>query len=546
MKKIIFLLFALMGIVESYAQTITAAKSHIYYHRYAAAAQELHSLVRQNQAIPEVWYLLGEVYLKQGKMDSAATVLRQGMEQMTVNNVSKKSAALLYAGWAHYLFEKGETEQAKMLIDELLELTKYKNAELLLAVAKVQAYSKNGNTGRALELLAKAGKRTRHKAEILLVTGDVYRKMTNGSMAVLLYNQAVTENPALAEAYYKTGLIYKTQKNTKAYAEQFLKAVAVDSVYAPALYELYYYYFFRDIDKAGELLPRYIANSDPSIQHEYMQTDYLFATASYEEALLSANELLKKEGKDIQPRLYKLIAYSKAALQDSAAAFSSMKRYFEFQDQSEYVARDFLLMAQLSEFNKDSVAATVQWYQKALAAEDKGKDSLQLMQRIALLYKEAGDRAQEAVWREQIFKHKENPNNLDLYSWGIALYMAADYQYADTVFGMYTKLYPEQIHGPLWQARCNAVIDTSMELGLAVPHYRKLIEVAGTDTVANKTYLLTAYGYLASYEANVTKDYEASLVYFEKMLALDPDNKDALRYTVILKKWIDEGGGGTK
>lgn len=82
-----------------------------------------------------------------------------------------------------------------------------------------------------------------------------------------------------------------------------------------------------------------------------------------------------------------------------------------------------------------------------------------------------------------------------------------------------------------------------MELGLAVPHYKKLIEVAATDTVANKSYLLTAYGYLASYEANVTKDYEQSLTYFEKMLALDPDNKDALRYTVILKKWIDEGGG---
>ncbi|HEX4958609.1 MAG TPA: hypothetical protein VFV46_10555, partial [Lacibacter sp.] len=379
--------------------------------------------------------------------------------------------------------------------------------------------------------------------EISLVAGDVYRKMINGSMAVASYNQAVTENPSLAEAYYKTGLIYKTQKNTKAYAEQFMKAIAVDSVYAPALYELYYYYFFRDIDKAGELLPRYIAHSDPSIQHQYMQTDYLYATASYEEALRSANALLKKEGKHVQPRLYKLIAYSKAAIQDSAAAFKSMKRYFEFQDQSEYVARDFLLMAQLSEFHNDSLSSTVGWYKKALAAEDKGEDSLQLMQHIALLYKEAGNRAKEAVWRQQIFEHKTNPNNLDLYSWGVALYMAADYQHADSVFGIYTTLYPEQIHGPLWQARCNAVMDSTMEMGLAVPHYKKLVEVAGVDTATNKSYLLTAYGYLASYEANVTKDYEQSLLYFEKMLTLEPDHKDALRYAGILKKWIEEGDG---
>jgi tetratricopeptide (TPR) repeat protein len=543
MKKMIILLFVLMGVVDSNAQTVSSAKTHMYYHRYITAEQELQSIIRQNQATPEVWYLLGEVYLEQGKVDAAAAVLRQGLDQMTANNVSKKNAALLHAGWAHYLLEKGETAKAKSLIEELLELTKYKHAELLLAVAEMQADSKNGDAAWALELLEKAGKRTKNKAAVSLVTGDVYRKMTNGSMAVLSFSRALTEQPSLAEAYYKTGLIYKTQKNTRAYAEQFIKAIAVDSVYAPALYELYYYYFFRDIGKAGELLPRYIAHSDPSIQHQYMQTDYLYATASYEAALQSANELLKKEGKDVQPRLYKLIAYSKAALQDSAAAFSSMKRYFEFQDRSEYVARDFLLMAQLSEFHNDSLASTVGWYAKALTAEDKREDSLQLMQHIALLYKEAGNRAEEAVWRQQIFVHKETPNNLDLYSWGVALYMAADYQHADSVFGIYTTQYPEQIHGPLWQARCNAVMDSTMELGLAVPYYKKLIEVAGIDTATNKSYLLTAYGYLASYEANVTKDYEQSLAYFEKMLALDPDNKDALRYTVILKKWIDEGGG---
>lgn len=38
--------------------------------------------------------------------------------------------------------------------------------------------------------------------------------------------------------------------------------------------------------------------------------------------------------------------------------------------------------------------------------------------------------------------------------------------------------------------------------------------------------LLKAYGYLGGYEANVTKDYLASLAWFEKYLELDPDNTD--------------------
>ncbi|MBS4064675.1 MAG: tetratricopeptide repeat protein [Chitinophagaceae bacterium] len=543
MKKVMLLVVALIAFINSNAQTAESAAAHIYYQRYASAVKELKSIIQQNKATPYVWYMLGEVYLSQGKIEAAEKVFNQGIEKAVAGNIPKKSAALLYVGQAHYLLLKGETDKARKLMEELLELTKYKNADVLIAVARANADCKNGDKDWALALLEKAKKRTKNKASVLLVAGDVYRTISNGSMAVTFYNHSLAEDPSLAEACYKMGLIYKTQKNTKAYAEQFTKAVAVDSAYAPALYELYYYYFFRDIGKAGQLLPQYIRHSDPSIQHQYMTTDYLYAVAAYKEALQAADELIKSEGNEVQPRLYKLIAYSKAALMDSTDAFAAMKKYFTYQDTAEYVARDYLLMAQLSEFQKDSVGETVQWYKRALAAEDKSEDSLQLMQHIAFIYKKAGDRAEEAIWRQQIIQHKENPNNLDLYNWGVALYMAGAFQSADSVFGMYTAKYPEQVHGPLWQARCNALIDTSMEMGLAVPHYKKLIEVAATDTVANKTYLLTAYGYLASFEANVTKDYEASLLYFEKMLALDPDNKDALRYTGILKKWIDEDDG---
>jgi tetratricopeptide (TPR) repeat protein len=525
------------------AQSVETARTHMYYERYEMAVTELKALIQQQKDVINACYLLGKIYLNQQKPEAAREVFLKGTQYADANKISRKKEPLIFAGWAHYLLQKGETAEARRQMEELLQITKYKNTELMLAVAQAHIESKSGDAAWAVSLLETAKARDKKAVAIPVTMGDAYRKLANGTLAVIQYREAALLQPSLAEIYYKTGLIYKTQKNTKAYAEQFEKAVAVDSVYTPALYELYYYYFYRDIVKAGILLQQYLRHSEPSAEHQYMITDYSYATAQYEKAIQQAKALITSLGTNVKPRLYKLIAYSQAALNDSALALKSMNDYFRFQDSTDYVARDFELMANLLEDAGAQPTEAVPWYKKALAAEDKVADSLQLMQHIAAIYKEAGNRKEEAIWREQIFISKEVPNNLDLYNWGVALYMAGTYTAADSVFGLYTQKYPEQVHGPLWQARCNVLMDTSMEKGWAVPHYKKLIEVAASDTAANKTYLLTAYGYLASYEANITKDYETSLVYFEKMLALDPDHKDALRYAGILKKWIEEGGG---
>lgn len=47
--------------------------------------------------------------------------------------------------------------------------------------------------------------------------------------------------------------------------------------------------------------------------------------------------------------------------------------------------------------------------------------------------------------------------------------------------------------------------------------------------------LLKAYGYLGGYEANITKDYQKSLNWFEKYQAMDQDNADVTRYVDMLK-----------
>src|SRR6187401_1393396 len=82
-----------------------------------------------------------------------------------------------------------------------------------------------------------------------------------------------------------------------------------------------------------------------------------------------------------------------------------------------------------------------------------------------------------------------------------------------------------QLFGHYWRARSNAAIDTTMEQGLAIPHYLKVIEIGELDTTgSSKRQLIESYGYLAGYETNQNKNYGKAIEYFEKLLQLDPNN----------------------
>ena len=525
-------------------QVIEQAKTNIYYHRFTSAKNELRQAINSGQQDPDAWYWLGEIYLSENKPDSAKQVFLDGMALVQKRNYSSEEHPLLFIGNAHLLLYSGHATAARSQMEEIAKNTKYKDPEALTAMAKAIISSKEGDIPWAIELLEKAARRDKKNPAIYLAIGDAYHKQVNGSQAVINYDKALELNPQYAEAYYKKGLIYKTQKNTEVYTGEFTKAVEADSTYAPALYELYYHYFYRDIARAGELLTAYIRHSDPSLEHKYMLADYQYITKKYEEAISNANYIINLQKKEAKPRLYKLIAYSQAALGDSTQAEKSMQVYFTRQKTEEFISKDYELMAFLTEAVNPDKAAAIPWYRKAIALEKDTKSKLGYMQTVADIQKTVGNREREAVWRERIYTTKEQPSNLDIYNWGVALYMAADYTRADSVFGIYSDKYPDQVYGPLWQARCNSIIDSTMEQGLAVPYFKKLIDVASTDSVKNKSILLKAYGYLGSYEANKTKDYESALGYFEKMLALDPENSDAKNYVDTIKKWIESNGQG--
>ncbi len=66
---------------------------------------------------------------------------------------------------------------------------------------------------------------------------------------------------------------------------------------------------------------------------------------------------------------------------------------------------------------------------------------------------------------------------------------------------------------------------------------------AEVDKAKNKSTLITAYGYLAGYQANIKKDFASAIAFLDKIIALDPANADAVKNRDILQKALDKSGG---
>jgi tetratricopeptide (TPR) repeat protein len=512
-------------------QSIDDVVNDIYHERYESAQDKLQLVLGTNANNADAWYWQTQVYLRIDSVD-------QAKEKILSAPADVFSSPLAKVALGHILLRQGNTAEAKPQFDYAIKKTKAKNTEVLHAVAFAHLDAKAGNADYGIELLNRALKRDKKNPALYVTMGDLYRKLGNGSEAYRAYRDALAKDPNHVAALYKIGKIFTSQKNKEMYLKYFNKAVEIDSLYAPALYELYYHYYFTDVNTAHTYLKKYIAASDTSIENDYMVTDLLFASKKYPEAIKKATQLIKLNGANPEPRLLKLVAYSFKELQQTDSALAYMNQYFKVQSDTGFLVKDFETMGEIYDSMPGLDDSASNYYQKALAMETDSVKALVYYKKLADLYSKNNDNQNEAIWLGKYYLNNPAPRNIDLFNWGIASYKASDYVAADSVFSMYQQKYPDQTFGYYWAARANAAIDSSMENGLAVPHYKKVIEIAEKDTVseANKKHLIEAYGYLAAYEANIDKDFDDSIAFFEKLIELDPGNDEAKKYVEILKK----------
>lgn len=504
--------------------------------RFSAAEKLLEKKISEEGNNPELNYLAIKTYLDQDKISNAAEFISKNKLSVTENADPFNQVA-----YARFLLQTGKKEEAVRILEGLADNKKNrKTPTLMMAMAEAYLDEENGDPARALEWLKLAEDKDEKNPEISLLAGKAYQKMGDINNTYLSYQQALKKDKRNVKAHYLLGKIFRRQQNTEVYMEHFGKAYDIDSTYAPVLEELYDHYYYRDPAKARRYLEKYMASSDPSIQNDYRLTDMLYLTGEYDKAIRSAGKIIEYEKEKAQARLYKLMAYAALKSGDSSKALGYAREYFQKEKREKLIASDYELRAILSSTVPGHEKETAEWYSLAAEKDTLIANKLKFAAELTALYKKTGEASRQAYWFGKIYQWKEKPNNLDLFNWGLAHYSATEYMQADSVFGVYTDKYPADIYGYYWKAQVNAAIDTAMLEGRALPYYIKVTETADSTLAAHRRMLLKAYGYLGGYEANIKKDYARSLEWFEKYLALDGTNENALRYAATLREWIEK------
>lgn len=532
MNRFLTLVFLFVSIPALYAQSNDTGKNFFYYQKYASAEQFFHQYLNQNPNDDEAWLWLIRSYLQQNKAGKATDTF--SLAPVTISdrpNYLIAKGMLLLAG--------NKKDSASYYFKKAMEVSKSKNSSIPGLVAEAQLFSEHGDINYAIEVVTKALKKNKNDPWLYATLGRCYRQLHDGSNAYQALITATQKDGNYAAAFFELGKIFQTQKNTDMYLSFFTKAITADKNYAPAYYELYYHYLYTNPSQAMTYFKSYSLLADRSPQHDYSYTDLLYLTKNYTEAITNARRLLQQDTS--LPRLYKLIAYSYTELQDTMQALSFMKKYFAKGQDSIFIAKDFetaaTLYASTSIDRKDSA---IIYYQKAVDATTDSSLLYNYYTDLARLSKSIQDYGAQARWLGLYYQGNEKAGNVDLFNWGIAAYRSGDFTLADTVFATYTQKYPEQGFGYYWRAKSNAAIDTAMETGLAIPHYRKLTEILNIDSLSatDKKWITEAYTYLAAYETNTLKNYDQAVGYFEKILAVDPENEIAKKYIGILEQTI--------
>ncbi len=298
------------------------------------------------------------------------------------------------------------------------------------------------------------------------------------------------------------------------------------------------------MNKAGDYLNKYIANTDKGPETEYIQTDYTYAKGDFAGARQKAESLIQQYGQNVNPRMYRMVAFTADTLGDLAAAKAAMDtflvRHEQGSDVEDIKSTDYEEMAKITSKMPEFKDSAFSYFQQAIAMDTVVANKLNLIESAAKMARDLGNRGLEADLLGMAYSLQKDPSARDLYNWGYANYQAGNYLKADTLFcNDYITKYPDQIYGYLWCARSKQAQDTTMQKGLAVDAYKTLaVKAVELDTSGNgalKSTAKNALFYLVSYYNDIAKQKDTAIYYNEQVLKLDPADENAKNIDKILK-----------
>jgi tetratricopeptide (TPR) repeat protein len=531
------------------AQTIQEGINHLYAKRHKSAIDLFQKMIAANPNNIDAIYWLGQSYLNVDDNVAARQVYEKAL-------ASNGSAPLLLVGKGHVDLLDNKNNEARQSFEAALTASRNKKGDdpkVATTIGRAIVDSKTGDFKYAIELLKAATEKDPKNTETLLQLGNAYRKADpgkGGSDAYIVFNKAIEVDPNFAPAFVRLAKLFETQQNWPLVLENLVKAVTRDPKFSDAYYELYWYYFSRlDFTEADNQLKKYIQSKLPEtdILDEYLYGQLCYVSKDYDCAITKGNKVLNEMGAKTKPRVYKLLAYAYFGKGDFAAALTNVNNYFAKEKPEEMISADYKLKADILAKTGGTPDEIYNTYIKGAALDSVLTSKIDFLKQGANTFKTMADsvsREKEGDIRVLIISLKPKPSLNDYYDAGFAYYKANNYPKAISNFEIITVKYPDEIYG--WERlfQIGKIRDSTMEKGLAVPYALKYLEILEKDTVKNKMDIFYTSSYLATYHANITKDYEKAVVYFKKMLVIQPTNEQIINNIKILEKATPPKPGG--
>ncbi len=530
--KLSFVLVSFFVTTILSAQTLQDGRKFLYQQRFQSARETMEKVVAAAPTNPEAIYWLAQAYFESKDVNAAKEVLRKGMEGANGSN-----PLLLVAMGQVELIEK-KSNDARQRFETALSLSKGKDPAVFVAIGKANL-EEGGDPAYGIEKI-KLGVLVKNFKDPMahVYMGDLYRRLMDGGGAVSSYENALLMDPKLAVAKYKKAKIYLTQGSDQKdlFLSLFNEAITDDPSYTPALYDLYVYYYFRNVNEATKFFNLYKSNTDPGPALDYEEASLQFAAGDFKSAIVKADALLQVQGEKADARLFRLKGYCFDKLGDSIQALSLLETFFSKATAEQLNPDNYVVAAYNAAKQKAAPEKIDYYFTKSIESDTILANKLDYVKRAADFYKKAKNNVKSAEWLTKLLTINPKLSKVDLYNAGFENFKATQYQRADSIFTIYKTQFPNEVYGHYWAFRSRSVIDSTMELGLAIPDCEKFVSIAESDTAKNKSTLITAYGYLAGYTANVKKDLAGAIAYLDKIIVLDMTNQDAIKNREILQK----------
>jgi tetratricopeptide (TPR) repeat protein len=535
-----------LGSVASAQQDLNSALRLTYQEQFDAADNAFSNLIKSDPANGKYYYYSGENQLASYFIDpvniSFESVAQKAVDRFNQGITANPNEPLNYVGIGKVALIEGK----KSIADENFakaetflpakrvksNLTKPEQSMLLVRLAEAYVSVGSRDTARVFSYLRRAEAIDRQNPELYLVRGDYFIDVLNdGSHAAENYKRAQDYSPQSTRARLRLGQLYTRIRVYQDALSYYQDALSIDPSFAPAYLQLGFLYTkTNQPEEAKKNFKKYLDLSSSNIAAKRRYANMLIQTEDYKGAIDQINQILAIDSVTYND-LNRALAYSYFEVKEYPEAKYYSEKFFRTAQPDKITSKDYIYYGRiLIKSGNDSLGII-----NLTKAFDADTNNVDILNEVAATYlkikkyKEAGD-----TYKLKI-EHSNNPGVNDYYKMARAYFDAKAWTEADSAFAKVSRMAPDFEPAFLFRARIYSNLDPDTKEGLAKPYYETLIEKASADSVKYSKDILEAYRYLGYYYI-VIKDYCQSLVYWDRIVFMDPADENAATALKDLKK----------